>query len=131
MSMDISGSMLPGGLVCNDELGAVGQGAGNGHTLLLAAGEFIWQTIHLIFQTDKGERERYTVPNLFSRDIRHAHGKSNVLVDRHRRNQAEVLEHNAHLAAQIGYLAPTNTGQVLAVDKDLALRGLFFHLDEL
>ena len=96
---------VAGGLVRDDELGAVGQRAGNGHTLLLAAGELIRQAVHFVLQTDKGECKRYAVLDLFGRDVRHAHGEGDILIDGHGGDQAEILEHNAHLAAQVGHLA--------------------------
>ena len=56
---------VAGGLVRDNEFGAVGQRAGNGHTLLLAAGELIRQAVHFVLQTDKGECKRYAVLDLF------------------------------------------------------------------
>ena len=108
----------------------MGQGAGHGNALLLAAGKLIRQAVHLILQANQAEGERYTVLDGFVIDVGHAHGKSHVLVHRHGGDQAEILEHRAHLAAQIRHLAALDGGQVLIVDINFALGGLFFHLDQ-
>ena len=101
---------VAGGLVRNDELGPVRQRAGHRHALLLAAGKFVRQAVHLILQADEGQRERHAVLDGLGRDIGHAHGESHVLVDGHCRDQAEILEHHAHLAAHVGHLAAAQAG---------------------
>ena len=106
------------------------QGAGHRHALLLAAGKFVRQAVHFIFQPDERERKRHARFDLFGGDVGHAHGKSDVLVHRHGGDQAEVLEHDAHLAAQVRHLAALELGQVLPVDENPPLGRLFFHLDE-
>ena len=122
---------VAGRLVGNDELGAVGQRAGHRHALLLAAGKFVRQAVHLVLQPDQAEGERHAVLDGLGRDIGHAHGKRHVLVHGHGGDQAEVLEHHAHLAAHIGHFAPAQAGQVLAVDENAALGGLFLHQHQL
>ena len=44
---------VAGGLVRDDQLGAVGQRARYSDTLLLAAGELVRQTVHLVLKADK------------------------------------------------------------------------------
>ena len=107
------------------------QRAGHRHALLLAAGKFVRQAVHLILQADERQRERHAVLDGLGRDIGHAHGESHVLVDGHCRDQAEILEHHAHLAAHVGHLAAAQAGEVLVVDDDAALGGLFLHQHQL
>ena len=121
---------VAGGLIGNDELGAVGQGAGYCHTLLFTAGKFVRQAVHLILQTDQGQNIWDAGFDLFGRNVGHAHGESHILVHCHGGDQAEILEDDTHLAAQIRHLAAFHLGKVLTVDDDAALGGLFFHLDQ-
>ena len=50
------GIEVAGGLVGQDDGGAVDQGAGDGHALALAAGELIGLVIHALAQADVGQR---------------------------------------------------------------------------
>ena len=109
----------------------MGQRARYGDTLLLAAGELVRQTIHLVLKADKREREGHAVLDLFGGDVRHTHGERHILIDGHGRDQAEVLKDNTHLTAQIRHLAPADLGQILPIDEYLALGGLLLHLDQL
>ena len=108
----------------------MGQGAGYRHTLLFTAGKFVRQAVHLILQTDQGQNIWDAGFDLFGRNVGHAHGESHILVHCHGGDQAEILEDDTHLAAQIRHLAALHLGKVLTVDDDAALGGLFFHLDQ-
>ena len=92
---------VAGGLIGNDELGAVGQGAGYRHTLLFTAGKFVRQAVHLILQTDQGQNIWDAGFDLFGRNVGHAHGESHILVHCHGGDQAEILEDDTHLAAHM------------------------------
>ena len=59
------------------------------------------------------------------------HGKGDVLVHRHGRDEAEVLEDDAHLTAQVGHLAAAQVGNVLAQHRHLAGGGQLLAQDEL
>ncbi len=50
------GVEVSGGLVGEDDGGPVDQGAGDGHTLALAAGELVGLVVHARFEADIGER---------------------------------------------------------------------------
>ncbi len=59
------------------------------------------------------------------------HGKGDVLIHRHTGDEAEILEDNAHLAAQVGDLVAAHPGHVPAVHKHLALAGHFLAENQL
>ena len=64
-------------------------------------------------------------------DVGDVHRKGDVLVDRHGRDEAEVLKDDAHLAAEIGHFAPAQPGDILAVHEHAALCGQLLPEDEL
>ena len=109
----------------------MGQGAGHGHTLLLTAGEELRVDIGLILQMHQLQHVAHPLFDLFAADVGHMHGKGDVLIHRHTGDEAEILEDNAHLAAQVGDLAAAHPGHVPAVHKHLALAGHFLAENEL
>ena len=107
-------------LVQADDLGVVDQGAGDGHALLLAAGELR----HLAGQLLLGQvhlRGHFLHPavdvglvHLFD-----PHTKGDVLIHAHGGEQGVVLEHHADVALFHGHV-----GNILALHRHGAQRGL-------
>ena len=122
---------VAGRLVRDDQTRAVGQSAGHGHPLLLAAGEELGVDLCLILQMHQLQHIVDPFLNVLLADVGNVHRKGDVLVDRHGRDKAEVLKDDAHLAAEIGHFAPAQPGDILAVHEHAALCGQLLPEDEL
>ena len=96
---------VAGGLVRNDQLGAVGKCTGHSHALLFAAGEELRVDVGLVLQVDQLQHVGHTLLDLLTADVGDVHRKRDVLVNGHRGDEPEILKNNAHLAAQVGHLA--------------------------
>ena len=72
------------------------------NALLLAAGKLLRQAVRLAREPHQVQHIGHAPLDLPLGDIRHTHGKGHVLVGRHRGNKAEILEHHAQPAAQVG-----------------------------
>ena len=131
MPSDVSGSRLPVGSSAEQQLGTVDHGAGDGHALFLAAGEFVRQTRFLARQAHEvqgvGDGGLDGVAGLTD-DL---HGQRDVLVDGLGGQQAEVLENRANLAAQFRHCPGGQLGYVLAEHPHLAARCFHLAHDEL
>ena len=73
----------------------------------------------------------HAVGDLLVLHVGDVHGKGDVLIHRHGRDEAEILEDDAHLTAQIGHLMAAQVGNVLAQHGHLALGGGLLPQDEL
>ena len=109
----------------------MGQSAGHGHPLLLAAGEELGVDLCLILQMHQLQHIVDPLLDVLLADVGNVHRKGDVLVDRHGRDEAEVLKDDAHLAAEIGHFAPAQPGDILAVHEHAALCGQLLPEDEL
>ena len=114
---------VAGGLVRNDQLGAVGKCTGHSHALLFAAGKGVRISLGLILQMHQFQHVLHTVTDLLALDIGDVHGKSDVLVHSHGGDQTEILKDNAHLTAQIRHLMAAQPGNILAQHSHLAFAG--------
>ena len=122
---------IAGRLVGDDGGRIVHQRAGNGKSLLLAAGHLIGMAVHLAFQTDQLQHVGNPLFDLGLLRAHDPHGKGHVLIDRHFFDQAVILKHDADRAAQVGNFALANSFQRIAVDVDGAGGGLQLAGDEL
>ena len=113
------------GLVHEQHLRIVGQGPGQAHALLHAAGKLGGLALLEPFQADQFDG----VHGLFrARGLVHAadfQPELDVVEHAALRQQAEVLEDHGHLVpAQVAKGLPVELGDVFAVEQDLAGRGL-------
>ena len=76
--------------------------------------------VRLIGKTDKFQYIRYTLFDGIVSLADAAHRKSDVLIDRHLGDQAEILEHDTHRAPQIRHLAARELLEVHIIDDDRA-----------
>jgi hypothetical protein len=90
----------------------VDQGAGDGHALLLAAGELGGQVLPVLLQADQVEQLRDAAPDLAAGRAGHLEGEGNVLEDRLGGQQPEVLEHDPDPAPQLRHVATAEARQV-------------------
>jgi hypothetical protein len=110
---------VAGRLVGQKDRGLVGEGAGDGHALLLAARELRRVMVRAVGEVDVFEE----LPPAFARpaDARDLQRREDVFERRHRRDEMERLEDEAELAAaQGGQSVLAHRGDLLAVDEDAA-----------
>ena len=86
------------GLVHQHQLWLEDQGAGQGHTLLLAAGKLARITVAEAVQLDHGQRLLHPLGAVGARQAAHAEGEGQVLGHGHMGEQGIVLEHHANVA---------------------------------
>ena len=109
-----------GGFVGEDQGGRVGQGAGDGDALLLAAGEFVGAVPSASGESDRFEQFVGAASALADAGSGDAQREFDVLVGREQRQQSEGLEDEADaVASELGELALGVLGDVLAVDRDV------------
>ena len=99
------------------------QGTGDRGPLLLTAGERRRQLVRLRAKADHGERPVDCRSDPPARRPGHLERERHVLADRARRQELEVLEDDADLAAQLGHLPARHAGEIPAVEDHLAARG--------
>ena len=117
----LAGAVVEGsrGLVAQQDLRVLRDGAGDGHALLLAAGELRREVVHAVAQAHGGEYLDGV------RGVVHDLGRElDVLLGREVRDQVIELENEADVgAAVVGELVRVVLGDVVAVDDDRALGG--------
>ena len=118
------------GLVGDNHGGVVHQGTGQAHTLALAAGKLGGVMLGLVLQAHQAEDVGYPLADGTGGGAHHPHGKGHVVVDSHVVNQAEILEHNAHLPADVGDFPFRQAGNIHAVHDNLAGIGPLFAHDQ-
>ena len=84
--------------------------AGHSHALLFAAGKGVRVGAGLVFQMHQLQHVIHAVGDLLVLHVGDVHGKGDVLIHRHGRDEAEILEDDAHLTAQIGHLMAAQVG---------------------
>ena len=114
------GVEVAGGLVRDYHTRAVHQRSGNGHTLLLAAGELLGIALFATLEADQLEHVGYALLYVLVGRADNAHCKGDVVVDRHLVDEAEVLEDDPQRPAQHGQFAALYAAHVKAVDGYLA-----------
>ena len=92
--------------------------------LLLAAGQLGRQVVELGRQADHAQDVRHLAADLLAALADHLKRVGDVVVDRAVRQQLVVLEDRADVAAQVGHARARDVVELLARDRDLALRGL-------
>ena len=112
-----------GGLVTQQHLGIGGQRTGDGHTLLLTAGELGGIGLGLIGQAHQLQQFVSPFHRLFLAYARQFHGETDVLQARPLHQQIEVLEDHGDLPPRLPQLGRGHGVQTLSVDHHFALRG--------
>lgn len=108
-------------LVGDDQGRTVGQGAGDGHTLLLAAGQLTGALGGVPVQADKGEQEADALLALGAVGLAQPQRDADVLGGGEDRQQAEGLEDETDaVPAQSEQFAFTEPAELGAVDADTA-----------
>ena len=119
------GVEVAGGLVGGEDRRVVGERAGDGDALLLAAGERGGQLVRLVGHLDLLEQVQRALGPLGGREhVAEVHRQHDVLDDGQRGQQLEELEHDADgLAAPDRELVLVELVHRRAVDDDRARRG--------
>ena len=118
------GVQIPRGLVGDDGAGVVQQGPGDGHPLLLAAGELRGQAAALVGQAHQVQAVGDALFDLLGPGPHRPHGEDHVVVDALVLDEAEILEDDPHRPPQQGDLPLLDVPQGEAVDHHPALGGL-------
>ena len=108
----------PQRLVHQHQIGLEHQRPGDGHALLLAAGELARAPPLVAFQPHQRQRPRHALGDLAGAEVPRFERERKVLAHRHVREQGVVLEHHADVA-----LARRHVLHRLAVDADGAAAG--------
>ena len=112
------------GLVADEQRRAVHDGAGDGHALLLAAGELVGIAVELVGQAHEAQHLGHLGLDDVTALPDYLQGEGHVLEDGLVRQELEVLEHAADVAAQVGHAPVAHGGQILVRHVDLARGGL-------
>ena len=117
------------GLIAQHHFRIVRQRAGNGNTLLLAAGKLAGIILRLVRQADKLEQLKGARFRLRLLLVAKFEREGDVAQDRALLEQAEILENHANAAAKLKQLLSLERRDVLSVDHDTAARGPFEQVD--
>ena len=115
---------VAGGLVCNDGVGVVHQRPGNGHTLLLAAGELRGIAVGLAAQPHQLQHIGDALFDLAGGRPHSPHNEGQVVVHRFLFDQPEILENDPQGPAHQGDLPLGNITDGKTVDHNAAGTGL-------
>ncbi len=122
---------VAGGLVRHNHRGVIHQRARQPQALAFAARKLCGVMLRLVLQADQAEDIGHPLADGLGRSPHHTHGKRHIVVDRHVVYQAEILENNSHLPADVGNLPLADAGHIHAVHDDLAGVGPLFAHDKL
>ena len=113
---------VAGGFVGQDDDGVGDKGAGNGHTLLLAAGELCRSVVDALFEPHAVDDFHSALIPLTSRVMLVVHQRQlDILEHRGARQQVVVLEDETYLTvAYVGQLVAAEGGHIGAVDDIVA-----------
>ena len=114
------GVQIAGGLVGHDDLGIVHQGPGDGHALLLAAGELVGQPVPLVVQAHQLQYVGDALADLPGGSPHHPHDEGQVLLHRLFLDEAEVLKDDPQSPAHVGDLPGVDVVEIVAVDHEAA-----------
>ena len=117
------------GLVAQHDLGVVGQRAGDGDALLLAAGELAGIAVGLVGELDHLEQLAGALLALALGRAAQLQRERDVAQHGALLEQAEVLEDHADGGAQLEQLLAGEVGDIAPVDEDLARRGALEQVD--
>src|SRR3954469_25788229 len=121
---------VAGRLVCQQDRRPVDEGPGDGDPLLLAAGELVREAALLAREADEVEHLRHGVRDRVPGLADDLQGERDVLEHGLVRQQPEVLEDDADLAAQLRDLPVREPPDVLAGDVNDAARSALLPQDE-
>src|SRR2546425_6205965 len=111
-----------GGFIAHDQAGLVDEGAGEGNTLLLAAGELAGQRIETVPQAKSSQQGSRAVKGLGALPVRGEQGHGGVLRGGERWQEVVLLEDEAEvLAAEGDALAAGELLDVPAEEQDFAV----------
>ena len=116
---------IAGRLIGNEQVGVIHQRAGQGHTLLLAAGEFRRIVLVLIIQPQQIQNIGHPPADKPPRHTGHLQGKCHIIKDRHGGDKPEILEHYTDGATKVRDLPLLHMDKVPAIYRHLALGGHF------
>ena len=125
------GIEVAGGLVGEDDQGAVHEGTRDRDPLLLASRQLMRQPIALLAEADQLQDLRHLRPDHVTRPADDFEGKGHVLENGLVREQAEVLEHAAEVAPQVRHPPVRQLADLLAGHPDLAAIGNLLAQQEL
>ena len=119
------------GLVAEQNFGVRGEGAGDGHALLLSAGELRGIGLGLILEPHDLEEFQSSLfaPLLLSPQSGKLHREADVIEAVSLHQQVEALEDHRDLAPRRAELRGGHCVQTLSVHDDLALRRALEHID--
>ena len=124
------GVEVAGRLVGEEDLRAVDERAGDRDALLLTAGELVRQSLLLAVQADQGEHLRDRLLDERAGRADDLQRERDVLEDRLVRQQAEILEHRADVAAEVGDLPGGEGPQISPEHHDTAVARIVFAEDQ-
>lgn len=111
-------------LVVHEDLRVQGDGPGQGHTTLHAAGQLVGHQVDGTAQPDRLQLEQDDIADHFIRQLgMNAQRKGDVLEHIEIGKQRAALKQHAHLLAGVEQIATRQFGQVLAVDPDFTAAG--------
>jgi len=125
------GIEVAGRLVGHDDHRVVDQRAGDGHALLLAAGQLRRIRGHLVAEVHRAQHVVGLFLVLARRQPEHGQDEREVLEDGHPLDELEVLKDHPQLAAEGRELPAPDGVEVPAVDDDLPLGGPHLPQDQL
>ena len=115
------GVEVASGLVGQHDGGLGDDGPRDGHALLLAAGEHRDALVAAAVEADALEGERHAGAHHARLQAHHLEGHRDVLVHGPVRHEAEVLEHHADVAAQVGNAVLGEPRDVATAEEDAAV----------
>ena len=115
------GVEVAGRLVAEQQRRVVDERARDRDALLLAARQLVGVVVQLGRQADQAQDVRHLAADRLAVLADHLERVRDVRVDRAVRQQLEVLEDDADVAAQLRHLAAAHLGQRVAGDRDVAL----------
>ena len=118
-------------LVCEQELRPADHRTGNGHALLLSAGQGMRQGIEMTGQADPFEQFRHIFADRRFASPRDAQRQRDIIQRAQMLDQPEILKHDADTPAQRRDAVPADAGRVLAEQGQPAARRLQAEIHQL
>ncbi len=126
------GVEIAGGFIGEKDGGIGGEGAGDGDTLPLAAGEFFGEVVEALFEFDEGEEFAGAVVNFGRGPATQVEREGDVFQAGESGEEVEELEDEADfVAADAGELVVGDAAQEGAIDADIAIGGAIEPTDEI
>src|SRR6185312_2275363 len=122
---------IAGGLVGEQQAGPADHRARDGDALLLAARQRRRSGVELVGEADPAQQLGHVLADLLLGEARDAQRQRDIVEGGEMFDQAEILEHDADLAAQRRQLAPGRRGDVATEQRDEAARRPLGQIHEL